>query len=81
MFKILLTTLLVWGLHQKGLAQISTATAAVNIPPSHTTDVKHMAAFIQQNYATDTARIRAIYSWITHNIQYDIASFNARNTT
>lgn len=81
MFKILLAVLLVLGLHQSLQAQISATAALTNIPSAHTADARQLAAYIKQNYSTDTSRIRAIYAWITQNINYDIVSFNARNTT
>ena len=53
---------------------------ALKIPQTSTYTSADIAAYIKQNFTSDTARIRAIYVWITNNINYDIARLRVRNT-
>ena len=47
---------------------------SVIIPEASCVSVDNLSFYIKQNFATDTAKIKAIYSWITNNITYDVAS-------
>jgi len=52
----------------------------LKIPQANTSSAIALSEFIKKNYATDTARIRAIYIWVTNNINYDVAKLLARNS-
>ena len=78
MIKIIFTCLLLCTIHQNSYSQKNPDVNAASISNSNTGSVDALASYIKENFTTDTARIRAIYTWITHNINYDIAGFLAR---
>lgn len=43
----------------------------ISIPAEETYSTSSIANYIQANYRTDKEKLRAIYSWITSNIQYN----------
>ena len=45
---------------------------ATSIPETNCASVDALAAYIKHNFATDTARMRAIYVWIANHISYDV---------
>jgi hypothetical protein len=51
---------------------------AASIPDASCVSVDALASYIKQNFATDSARVRAIYVWITNHINYDVPRFLAR---
>jgi hypothetical protein len=61
------------------MAQQTEAIPANPIPDTYTVSVENMSTYIRQNFGSDTARIRAIYDWVTTHISYDVARFLARN--
>jgi hypothetical protein len=76
MIKHLFSLLLLCILQQNCYAQNKDIDArAASIPDINCANVDALASYIKQNFATDTDRLRAIYIWITHHIDYDIASF------
>ena len=56
-------------------------TKAASIPGASSSSLHALATYIKDNFTTDTARVRAIYVWITHNISYDYAALQARDET
>lgn len=50
----------------------------VNIPEGSTSTTQSLANYLRQNYKSDTAQVKAIYGWITHNISYDLALLQNR---
>lgn len=45
---------------------------ALAMPASFTKDVKVMAYYIREKFATPRERVQAIYTWISHNIKYKV---------
>ncbi len=43
----------------------------INIPSSQTNATVNIAAYIKNHFDSEDKRIRAIYTWVTHNIKYD----------
>jgi hypothetical protein len=43
------------------------------IPEASCVSVDELSSYIKHNFETDTAKVRAIYLWITKNINYDVA--------
>lgn len=79
MTRIVLPLLLLCTFLFKGAAQDKNIDAqAIAIPAANTTTVDALAAYIKQHFTTDTARIRAIYVWVAHNISYDLARLQAQ---
>jgi len=73
MIKILTTLFLLCALEQTSFCQNKNIDAeATSIPEANCTSVDGLAAYIKQNFATDTARIRVIYVWIANHISYDL---------
>ena len=80
MMKILITLFLLCTLEQISFCQNKNIDAeATSIPETNCTSVDALAAYIKQNFATDTARIRAIYVWIANHISYDVKRLNDRD--
>lgn len=81
MIKKLLSFLLLLLLQHGIFAQLNTTDDLIlRIPQSNTSSTATISDYINKNYATDSARIRAIYLWVTNNINYDVAKLLARNT-
>jgi hypothetical protein len=80
MFKALLTTLLPFFMAQSIHSQTTATDAlALKMPGASTSATGEMINYINQNFSTDTARVRAIYVWVASNIRYDVARFHARD--
>ena len=81
MIKILFSLFLISYFPQTAYSQKTNfAPDSVIIPEASCVSVGALSLYIQQNFVTDTARIRAIYVWITNNISYDVARMqNAKN--
>jgi hypothetical protein len=81
MIKKLLSCLLLLLLQQGIFAQLNTTDDLIlKIPQGNTSSTTTISDYINKNYATDSARIRAIYLWVTNNINYDVAKLLARNS-
>ena len=81
MFKIVVSVFLLFSI-QKNTCSQSTNPAddlALKIPQTGTRSVAGISNYIKENFSTDSARIRAIYVWITHHISYDFARVKTRN--
>ncbi|MBC7913602.1 MAG: transglutaminase domain-containing protein, partial [Pyrinomonadaceae bacterium] len=79
MIKILFSVLLLCIFHPNSYAQNTDVdTRAASISGANCASVDALGSFIKGNFTTDTDRIRAIYIWITHHINYDVALFLAR---
>ncbi len=79
MIKIIFFLLLICSIHQNGHAQSTDLdTRAAAIPGTNCTSVDALSSYIKGQFITDTDRIRAIYIWTTNHINYDVASFLAR---
>lgn len=52
---------------------------ALEIPESQTSTTNDIAAYIKQNFSTETDKARAIFIWIATNIEYDIENIFAIN--
>jgi len=46
-----------------------------DIPPAQEADIASLAAYIDENAETDLDKARAIWDWITANIEYDIDAY------
>ena len=44
-------------------------------------DINHLAIRIQNDFTNDDEKVRAIYTWIAHNIKYDVEKFNSFRTS
>lgn len=53
-------------------------TKAISIPEANCTSVEALANYIKQNFTVDSARVRAVYVWITNHISYDVARLKAK---
>ncbi len=51
---------------------------ALQCPASEALNVRSLAHFLQKNASTDLEKARAIYIWITKNIDYDNYAYNTR---
>jgi len=51
----------------------------LSIPDSLTTSTKGIAGYINSNYRTEENKLRAVFIWITENIQYDIENMYTYN--
>ena len=82
MMKILITLFLLCTLEQISFCQNKNIDAeATSIPETNCTSVDALAAYIKQNFATDTARIRVIYVWIAYHISYDVKRLHDMDKT
>jgi hypothetical protein len=80
MMRILFTLLLIGNLQQIGICQTANLDAeAAAIPENYCSSVDVLAAYIKQNFSTDTGRIRAIYVWIVNHISYDVKRLHDRD--
>jgi hypothetical protein len=80
MFKALFSFLLIVIFPVSVLAQDKGPDAqAAAIPDVHTASVDALSNYIKQNFSTDSARVRAIYVWITNHIKYDVARLRNRD--
>ncbi len=74
MIKLLFPLVLMGCFAQPIYSQQKTiATGAVAIPEASCVSVDALSAYIKENFVTDSARIRAIYTWVANNISYDVA--------
>ena len=74
MIKLLFSILLISNFPQTTYSQQKNLYPdSVIIPEASCISVDELSSYIKLNFATDTARINAIYSWITNNITYDVA--------
>ncbi|HMK04087.1 MAG TPA: transglutaminase domain-containing protein [Ferruginibacter sp.] len=78
MLRILLIFILVFTGPLHNYAQQSGTAALNDIPAANCVSVDALASYIKQNYNSDSARIRAIYLWVTNNISYDVPRLLAR---
>lgn len=79
MFRILFFVLLLCAAYQNNYAQNKDIdTKAVSIPEANCTSVDALSSYIKQNFTGDSARVRAVYVWITHHISYDLARLKAK---
>jgi hypothetical protein len=51
---------------------------AASISDANTASVDALGTYIKQNFNSDSARLRAIYVWITNHINYDVPRLLAR---
>lgn len=73
MVRIFITLSLLFTIEQNSFCQNKNVDAeAAAIPETHCASVDALATYIKHNFATDTARIRAIYVWIANHISYDV---------
>lgn len=80
MRKILFTLVFFCAFQQFSYAQTKNIDGdAASIPENNCTTVDALASYIKQKFSTDTARIRAIYVWITNHISYDVKRFRDRD--
>lgn len=52
---------------------------ARNCPPEQTETVESLAAYLLLDARSDLEKARAIYVWLTHEIQYDERAYNTRD--
>lgn len=53
---------------------------ALAIPIEKTSSLEILSRHINQNFSTSEERLRAIYTWITHHINYDITKANEQQS-
>ncbi|MEP7111302.1 MAG: transglutaminase domain-containing protein [Ferruginibacter sp.] len=74
MIKILIPLFLLSYFPQTGYSQQKNFRPdSLIIPEASCVSVDELSSYIKQNFVTDTAQIRAIYTWIANNISYDVA--------
>lgn len=57
----------------KAHSQSSPADAlALQIPPQETYSVKGISSYIKSHFTSDSERVRAIFVWVSNNINYDV---------
>jgi hypothetical protein len=76
--RILFIILFVFSSQLNSYGQQNTDAQAISIPVTDCASVDALSSYINRNFTTDSTRIRAIYTWITNNINYDVARFLAR---
>ena len=69
--------LLYAGAGAKNPKVLSVDKKAKQIPDSVTRNVTNLAQYIETNFTGDEDRVRAIYVWITNNIDYDAARLSS----
>jgi hypothetical protein len=79
MTRILITFLLFFISPLHIFAQPAIAVPSTPIPDASCVSIDAMTAYLRQNFNSDTARIRAIYNWVTTHISYDVQQFLARD--
>ena len=80
MFRILLIAIVFFSTHYNSSAQRTIEEQARSIPESNCVSVMALSSYIKQNFATDSARVRAIYVWITDHISYDVDAMLAKGS-
>jgi hypothetical protein len=71
--------LLILSTFQAGIyAQDNIDSKAASIPEASAVSVDSLVSYINQNFTTDEARIRAIYVWVANHISYDVPRLLAR---
>ena len=68
-------TLLLFLLQQHVFSQSPVRNPALTIPDNLAYLATGISSFVKEHFATDTARIRAIFVWVANNINYDVVKF------
>ncbi len=76
--RVLFILLFVFSSQLNSYGQQNTDAQAISIPVADCASVDALSSYINRNFNTDSTRIRAIYTWITNHISYDVARFLAR---
>jgi hypothetical protein len=79
MIRLFFTLIVLFSVLQNGIAQQQAGGPANPIPAEACVSIDTMSSWIRQNFNTDTARIRAVYNWVTTHISYDVPGFLARD--
>ena len=53
--------------------------AAIRMPESATASTGDIAAYIVDNFKSDAERVRAVFAWLTSNVEYDVSNMYALN--
>lgn len=78
MLRIPFALMIVFSLQVTSYAQQNEGEQSSPVPAVNCGSIEAMSSYIRQNFTTDTARIRAIYVWITNHISYDVPRFLTR---
>lgn len=62
-----------------GFAQQNLQESSFSIPASNAVSIDSLSSYIRRNFQTDTDKARAIYLWVSNNINYDVPRFLARD--
>lgn len=79
MIRILFTLMLFFSLPTNNYAQQNADVQLSSIPEANCVSIDALSSYIKQNFNSDSARIRAIYIWVTGHISYDVPRFLARD--
>jgi len=74
---ILLICLIFISLQGYGSASYDKIDKNSNTIPDSLTSYTQIAEYLTKNLQTDTEKARALYTWISHNIQYNLSEMNA----
>ena len=75
--KLLITTffLLLLSLNTLVAQNFELVDSKVSLYPKHYASAEALAAQIEKDFSSETDKVRAIYKWLTLNINYDIEAF------
>ena len=79
MFRIFFTLTLLFSIQTNNYAQHNVSVELNAIPDANCISIDALSSYIKQNFNTDSARIRAIYLWVTGHISYDVPRFLGRD--
>lgn len=54
---------------------------ALKISPQETSTSKGISSYVKTRFASDSARVRAIFVWVANNISYDVEKLRLRSET
>jgi hypothetical protein len=79
MKRYFIKTVLLLTFSLSGLAQQNVQESSFSIPASNAVSIDSLSSYIKRNFQTDSDKARAIYLWITNNINYDVPRYLARD--
>ncbi len=79
MKRIFIKTVLLLSLSLNSFAQQNPQEPSFSIPAANAVSIDSLSSYIRRNFQTDTDKARAIYLWVTNNINYDVPRFLARD--
>jgi transglutaminase/protease-like cytokinesis protein 3 len=78
--KVLLTSILLLIAASLYAQNLEAVDKKVRLYPKKFTSPERLAEQITKDFSTDTEKVRAVYTWLTHNIKYDLERFYKGDT-